>query len=72
MDAAEVLACQFSGWYPRFKHLAYRSMLLDLPAEFAAYLQQDGAHLAAGSPAVSYVLWSLLTELQAGVLTADS
>ena len=56
MDAAEVLACQVSSWYPRFKHLAYRSMLLDLPDEFAAYLQQDGVHLAAGSSAVGGLL----------------
>ena len=52
MNADDVLACQFSRWYPAYQHLAYRSQVIDLPQDFTDYLQQDGIFVPSGSQAV--------------------
>ena len=56
MNADDVLACQFSRWYPAYQHLAYRSQVMDLPQDFTDYLQEDGIFVPSGSQAVCAVL----------------
>ena len=56
MKADDVLACQYSRWYPAYRHLAYRSQIVDLPQDFTDYLQQDGVFVDSGSQAVRAVL----------------
>ena len=53
MEASEVLACQFSRWYPAYRHLTYRSIVMDLPQAFVDYLLEDGIYVPSGSEAVS-------------------
>lgn len=43
-----ILACQFSRWYPVFKHCTPRSVVVDLSEDITAYLQQDGVVLPKG------------------------
>lgn len=50
----DVLACQFSSWYPRYcsapgrRNTTIPSVILDLPADFVDYLQADGVQLPKG------------------------
>lgn len=53
MTVEDVDACQFSAWYPAFKDVAFTSRMLELPADFIAYLVQDGVFLPEDSKAVS-------------------
>lgn len=43
-----VLNCQFSRWYPLFKHCTPKSVVLDLTEDVVQYLQQDGVVLPKG------------------------
>ena len=48
--AADVLACQYGAWHPRFRaggH-ALPARVLPLPPGFPAFLAADGVHLPAG------------------------
>jgi hypothetical protein len=50
----DVLACQFSSWYPNYcsapgrRNTTIPSIILDLPTDFIDYLQADGVHLPRG------------------------
>ena len=62
----EVLACQFSSWYPKFASLSqkYRgrsnvtikSVILDLPEKFVDYLDSDQLILPSGTTTSSAIL----------------
>lgn len=52
MDHNQILSCQFGEWYPKFRDVAFRSRIVELPAAFAQYLVEDGVHLADNSNAV--------------------
>jgi len=64
--AADVLACQFSSWYPVFSNLQVRykgrsnvtikSTILDLPESFLHYLNTDGLILPANTKTSSVLL----------------
>ena len=56
MEVSEILACQFSRWYPAYRQLTYRSQIIDLRQEFEAYLQEDGIFVPSGSGAVGPLL----------------
>lgn len=43
-----VLNCQFSQWYPIFKHCTPRSVIIELGEEVVEYLQEDGVLLPQG------------------------
>lgn len=43
-----VLNCQFSQWYPIFKHCTPRSVIIELGEEVVQYLQEDGVLLPQG------------------------
>jgi len=45
MKSDELLACQFSVWYPKFKKCTFESLIIPLPADFIAYLLSDGVVL---------------------------
>uniref|UniRef100_A0A8D0L9X1 Translation initiation factor eIF2 assembly protein n=1 Tax=Sphenodon punctatus TaxID=8508 RepID=A0A8D0L9X1_SPHPU len=42
MKKEQVLRCQFSAWYPRFRALTIRSAILPLPQNVKDYLLDDG------------------------------
>ncbi len=50
----DVLACQFSSWYPNYcsapgrRNTTIPSIVVDLPTDFIEYLQADGVHLPLG------------------------
>ncbi|KAI5117002.1 hypothetical protein M0805_002670 [Coniferiporia weirii] len=50
----DVLAFQFSSWYPRFKHISIKSTVIrPLSEDFRRYLTSDGVHIPEGSENVS-------------------
>lgn len=55
MEPDQILACQFSAWYPNFSDVAFRSKIIPLPSSFLEFLLQDGVFLPEGSQAVSSV-----------------
>eukprot|EP00043_Microstomoeca_roanoka_P015509 m.155354 g.155354 ORF g.155354 m.155354 type:complete len:502 (-) comp16276_c2_seq1:955-2460(-) len=42
LSKAEVDACAFTSWFPKFKHLSMASRILPMSEEFIAYLLDDG------------------------------
>ncbi|KAJ3067721.1 hypothetical protein HDU98_009068 [Podochytrium sp. JEL0797] len=53
-----VMNCSFEAWYPTFKRITLKSEVIPIPAEFLAYLDQDGVFLpldSNGMPQPSYV-----------------
>ncbi|XP_056000354.1 cell division cycle protein 123 homolog isoform X3 [Ostrea edulis] len=48
MKISEVLHCSFPVWYPKFKHISIKSILIPLPGEFLEYLHTDGVVLPEG------------------------
>lgn len=57
MDPAAIRACQFAAWYPSFREVAFRSVIIPLPPAFVEYLVQDGVFLPEGSDAVCIALY---------------
>ncbi|XP_054844251.1 cell division cycle protein 123 homolog isoform X1 [Eublepharis macularius] len=49
MKKEQVLNCQFSFWYPRFKNQTIRSIVLPLPQNVKDYLLDDGTLVVSGS-----------------------
>lgn len=41
----DVLQCRFAAWYPKFRACTFPSEVIPLPADFVAYLREDGIHL---------------------------
>uniref|UniRef100_A0A6I8SD83 Translation initiation factor eIF2 assembly protein n=1 Tax=Xenopus tropicalis TaxID=8364 RepID=A0A6I8SD83_XENTR len=48
MKKEQVLNCQFSQWYPRFKKLSIRSVVIPLPENVKDYLLDDGTLVVSG------------------------
>ncbi|XP_050792942.1 cell division cycle protein 123 homolog isoform X2 [Gopherus flavomarginatus] len=48
MKKEQVLHCQFSAWYPRFRALTIRSAILPLPQNVKDYLLDDGTLVVSG------------------------
>ncbi|XP_073184862.1 translation initiation factor eIF2 assembly protein isoform X3 [Lepidochelys kempii] len=48
MKKEQVLHCQFSAWYPRFRALTIRSAILPLPENVKDYLLDDGTLVVSG------------------------
>ncbi|XP_005993898.1 translation initiation factor eIF2 assembly protein [Latimeria chalumnae] len=48
MKKEQVLNCQFSVWYPLFKKLTIKSVILPLPKNVIDYLQDDGTLVVSG------------------------
>jgi hypothetical protein len=47
---SNILACQFSVWYPTFKHCAIRGTVIkELPVEFKEWLEEDGIIVPEGA-----------------------
>lgn len=54
---ADVLACQFSAWYPTFrKHSPKSTVIKPLEDRFIQYLESDGLFLPEGSGPMGYVI----------------
>ncbi|KAL6459638.1 hypothetical protein MHYP_G00313970 [Metynnis hypsauchen] len=49
MKKEQVVNCQFSVWYPLFKKLTIRSLILPLPQNVIDYLLDDGTLVVSGS-----------------------
>ncbi|KAL7828188.1 hypothetical protein AOLI_G00313400 [Acnodon oligacanthus] len=49
MKKEQVLRCQFSAWYPLFKALTIKSLILPLPQNVIDYLLDDGTLVVSGS-----------------------
>jgi D123 len=45
----DVIAFQFSSWYPTFSSLSIISTVLPLADDFKSYLEADGVFVPAGS-----------------------
>ena len=45
MKRQQVLNCNFSAWYPKFKNVTIRSRVIPLPKEFIDYLKADNVYL---------------------------
>lgn len=52
-EVAHLLACQLGSWYPSLAAHALRSIVIDLPDQFVAFLAADGVFLKESSAAVS-------------------
>lgn len=48
MKKEQVVNCQFSVWYPRFKRLSIRSIIIPLPENVKDYLLDDGTLVVSG------------------------
>ncbi|XP_075713543.1 translation initiation factor eIF2 assembly protein isoform X2 [Rhinoderma darwinii] len=48
MKKEQVVNCQFSVWYPRFKRLSIRSAIIPLPQNVKEYLLDDGTVVVSG------------------------
>ncbi|XP_075455604.1 translation initiation factor eIF2 assembly protein [Ascaphus truei] len=48
MKKEQVLNCQFSEWYPRFRRLSIRSVIIPLPDNVKDYLLDDGTLVVSG------------------------
>ncbi|XP_040199329.1 cell division cycle protein 123 homolog isoform X1 [Rana temporaria] len=48
MKKEQVVNCQFSVWYPRFKRLSIRSVIIPLPENVKDYLLDDGTLVVSG------------------------
>lgn len=48
----ELAACAITAWYPHFRHVTFKTVLLELPQEFLDFLVADGVHLHEDSEAV--------------------
>ncbi|XP_063301525.1 translation initiation factor eIF2 assembly protein [Pelobates fuscus] len=48
MKKEQVVNCQFSEWYPRFKKLTIRSIVIPLPENVKDYLLDDGTLVVSG------------------------
>ncbi|XP_077329113.1 translation initiation factor eIF2 assembly protein isoform X2 [Lithobates pipiens] len=48
MKKEQVVNCQFSVWYPRFKRLTIRSVIITLPENVKDYLLDDGTLVVSG------------------------
>ncbi|XP_073508485.1 translation initiation factor eIF2 assembly protein isoform X2 [Phyllobates terribilis] len=48
MKKEQVVNCQFSVWYPRFKRLSIRSVVIPLPENVKDYLLDDGTLVVSG------------------------
>ncbi|XP_059510814.1 cell division cycle protein 123 homolog isoform X2 [Stegostoma tigrinum] len=58
MKKEQVLRCQLSAWYPLFKRLTIRSVILPLPQNVIDYLLDDGTLVISGrneAPSCSHV-----------------
>uniref|UniRef100_A0A0B8RRB4 Translation initiation factor eIF2 assembly protein n=1 Tax=Philothamnus irregularis TaxID=1899461 RepID=A0A0B8RRB4_9SAUR len=49
MKKEQILNCQFSSWYPRFKKQTIRSVILPIPQNVKDYLLDDGTLVVSGS-----------------------
>jgi hypothetical protein len=49
MKVSEVINCSFSAWYPHFKKITTRSVVIPLDDDFITYLLADGIVLPDGS-----------------------
>lgn len=60
LHTADVLACQFSQWYPRFRRVSPKATVVrPIPDEdaFVDYLESDGLFLPEGSGHMGCVTW---------------
>ncbi|XP_015685057.1 cell division cycle protein 123 homolog [Protobothrops mucrosquamatus] len=48
MKKEQILNCQFSSWYPRFKRQTIRSVILPIPQNVKDYLLDDGTLVVSG------------------------
>ncbi|XP_018409222.1 PREDICTED: cell division cycle protein 123 homolog isoform X1 [Nanorana parkeri] len=48
MKKEQVVNCQFSAWYPKFKRLSIRSVIIPLPENVKDYLLDDGTLVVSG------------------------
>ncbi|KAM5172453.1 translation initiation factor eIF2 assembly protein isoform 1-T1 [Mantella aurantiaca] len=48
MKKEQVVSCQFSEWYPRFKRLSIRSVIIPLPENVKDYFLDDGTLVVSG------------------------
>ncbi|XP_026581189.1 cell division cycle protein 123 homolog [Pseudonaja textilis] len=48
MKKEQMLNCQFSSWYPRFKKQTIRSVILPIPQNVKDYLLDDGTLVVSG------------------------
>ncbi|OCT89215.1 hypothetical protein XELAEV_18017833mg [Xenopus laevis] len=65
MKKEQVLNCQFSQWYPRFKKFSIRSVIIPLPENVKDYLLDDGTLVVSGreeSPGCSQRDFNCTTE----------
>lgn len=68
LSRADILHFQFSAWYPRFKHLTFKSTIVrPLSEEFKKYLLSDGVHIPDGSENVC-VCMPFCRELTEGLI----
>jgi hypothetical protein len=49
----EQQCCSYAAWFPRYQQHALRSVVVELPDEFVAYLLEDGIVVGDASGAVS-------------------
>uniref|UniRef100_A0A8C8YK69 Translation initiation factor eIF2 assembly protein n=1 Tax=Prolemur simus TaxID=1328070 RepID=A0A8C8YK69_PROSS len=62
MKKEHVLHCQFSAWYPLFRSLTIKSVILPLPQNVKDYLLDDGTLVVSGSYNLGVlILFSMVT-----------
>jgi len=49
LSREDVIAFQFSNWFPTFSTLSIKSTVILLPDEFRSYLEADGVFVPTGS-----------------------
>ncbi|KAI5061603.1 hypothetical protein GOP47_0024108 [Adiantum capillus-veneris] len=52
MKARDLELCQIQHWFPRFKSLSLKTIILPLPESFISYLEEDGLFLPRNSEAL--------------------
>ncbi|ETE63176.1 hypothetical protein L345_11064, partial [Ophiophagus hannah] len=57
MKKEQILNCQFSSWYPRFKRQTIRSVILPIPQNVKDYLLDDGTLVVSGRNSLSFVVF---------------
>lgn len=55
MKVSQVLNCSFAVWYPKFKHVTWKSISIELPQQFIDYLHEDGVVLPEETNAENHV-----------------
>ncbi|KAJ3260166.1 hypothetical protein HK103_001242 [Boothiomyces macroporosus] len=45
MSAKDKLECDFSNWFPKFRHLTIKSRIIPLDLEFVEYLKSDSVYI---------------------------